>query len=63
MSSRLQRKVVVYTRYSSSMQREESCEDQERGTRDELTRKRLDLLRSEDRLAEDSLLQGALLLS
>lgn len=42
MSSRLQRKVVIYARYSSSMQREESCEDQEREARDELTRKGID---------------------
>jgi hypothetical protein len=42
MSSHLQGKTVIYTRYSSEMQREESCEDQESDTRDGLTRKGID---------------------
>ncbi len=42
MSNHLQGKTVIYTRYSSEMQREESCEDQERDTRNGLTQKRLD---------------------
>lgn len=38
----MQRKDVMYTRYSSDMQRNESCEDQERNVRLGLTRKAID---------------------
>lgn len=36
------RKLVIYTRYSSANQREESCADQERNIREGLTRKNID---------------------
>ena len=36
------KKDVIYTRYSSDMQREESCEDQERDVRDGLAHKKID---------------------
>ena len=42
MSSHLQGKTIIYTRYSSEMQREESCDDQEREARDGLARKCVD---------------------
>ena len=38
----MQRKDVLYTRYSSDMQRNESCEDQEREVRQGLARKGID---------------------